>query len=74
MAIFVIFNKNLTNSSNGDVGILSKTTSFRKNSWELNHSRVSGPWSPNSESTFVCKVVVSVLSRVSDQPPIGEQL
>ena len=35
-------NKNLANSRNGDVGILSKTTSFRKNSWQLNHSRVSG--------------------------------
>ena len=35
-------NTNLANSRNGDVGILSKTTSFRKNSWQLNHSRVSG--------------------------------
>ena len=35
-------NTNLANSRNGDVGILSKTTSFRKYSWQLNHSRVSG--------------------------------
>ena len=31
-----------------DVGILSKTTSFRKNSWELNHSRVSSTVTPKT--------------------------
>ena len=36
--LFVIFQKQ---KSCLDVGILSKTTGFRKNSWELNHSRVS---------------------------------
>ena len=56
MAIFV-----KTNSRNGDVGILSKTTSFRKNSWQLNHSCVSGAmgqkplsWSNMDYATAVC--------------------